>query len=155
MGNFNKFGGDRGGRDFGGRGFGGGRKFGGQAGGPRQMHQATCSKCGQDCEVPFRPTGERPVFCSNCFKNQGGPDNRFARKSFGGASVHAGIQGGISKEQFAALSVKLDKILSILAIAKPIKAEAIVNEPAAEEKKKKETAKKAIAPAKKAKARKK
>lgn len=156
MGNFNKFGGDRGGRSFGGKGFGGGQKFGGHTGGPRQMHQATCSKCGQDCEVPFRPTGERPVFCGNCFKSQGGPPvNRFGPKSFGGASVHSSSQGGLSKEQFAALSVKLDKIISLLAIAKPVKTETVINEVVVEEKKNKEISKKTKAPAKKSKSKKK
>lgn len=36
------------------------------------MHQATCSECGKDCEVPFRPTGSKPVYCSECFENMGG-----------------------------------------------------------------------------------
>ena len=42
------------------------------------MHKATCSKCGDSCELPFRPSGSRPVFCSNCFDKQdgGGSDRR-------------------------------------------------------------------------------
>ncbi|MBL7206009.1 MAG: DNA-directed RNA polymerase [Candidatus Aenigmarchaeota archaeon] len=35
--------------------------------GPRQMHKATCSECGKDCEVPFKPVEGRPVFCRDCF----------------------------------------------------------------------------------------
>jgi CxxC-x17-CxxC domain-containing protein len=35
--------------------------------GPRQMHQVTCAACGCQTEVPFKPTGERPVYCSDCF----------------------------------------------------------------------------------------
>jgi len=35
--------------------------------GPREMHKATCSECGQECEVPFKPTEGRPVFCKDCF----------------------------------------------------------------------------------------
>lgn len=31
------------------------------------MYPAVCSQCGRNCEVPFRPTGEKPVYCSNCF----------------------------------------------------------------------------------------
>lgn len=47
---------------------GSGRGFGGGSGGPRPpMHKATCSECGAGCELPFRPNGDRPVFCSNCF----------------------------------------------------------------------------------------
>jgi CxxC-x17-CxxC domain-containing protein len=31
------------------------------------MHKAICSECGAKCELPFKPTGDKPVFCSNCF----------------------------------------------------------------------------------------
>jgi CxxC-x17-CxxC domain-containing protein len=31
------------------------------------MHKAICSECGSKCELPFKPTGDKPVFCSNCF----------------------------------------------------------------------------------------
>lgn len=40
---------------------------GGGYGGPREMHTVTCSDCGKDAEVPFRPRGDRPVYCSDCF----------------------------------------------------------------------------------------
>lgn len=39
--------------------------FGGRT--PRQMHTATCAQCGQATEVPFRPRGDRPVYCSDCY----------------------------------------------------------------------------------------
>lgn len=41
---------------------------------PTQLFSATCSLCGKSCEVPFRPSGDKPVYCSNCFgkKNEGG-----------------------------------------------------------------------------------
>jgi len=32
------------------------------------MHKAICSECGEKCEVPFKPTGDKPVFCSKCFE---------------------------------------------------------------------------------------
>ena len=72
MGNFNrdnKF--NRGGgRDFNRGGFnrGGGR--------PVEMHKAVCSNCGNECEVPFRPTSGKPVFCSNCFDRNRSTDSR-------------------------------------------------------------------------------
>jgi CxxC-x17-CxxC domain-containing protein len=35
--------------------------------------KAICAECGQACEVPFKPTGDRPVYCRNCFsKREGG-----------------------------------------------------------------------------------
>lgn len=40
------------------------------------MHKATCAGCGKICEVPFRPTGSKPVFCRDCFQNNGGSDVR-------------------------------------------------------------------------------
>lgn len=35
--------------------------------GPKEMHKATCSDCGGECEVPFKPTEGRPVYCRDCF----------------------------------------------------------------------------------------
>jgi CxxC-x17-CxxC domain-containing protein len=32
--------------------------------------EVTCYECGIDTTVPFKPTGQRPVFCSACFKSQ-------------------------------------------------------------------------------------
>ena len=34
----------------------------------REMHKATCSECKKECEVPFKPTDGRPVYCKDCFK---------------------------------------------------------------------------------------
>lgn len=51
--------------EFRGGGRGGGR--GGFSSGPREMHKATCSECGKETEVPFKPTEGRPVFCRDCF----------------------------------------------------------------------------------------
>jgi CxxC-x17-CxxC domain-containing protein len=35
--------------------------------GPREMHKAVCSECKKECEVPFKPTEGKPVFCRECF----------------------------------------------------------------------------------------
>lgn len=70
MGNFNRDGRGSGGRDFSRGGF---RDRGSDR---PAMHKAICSRCGKECEVPFKPTGIRPVFCSNCFENNGGSDRR-------------------------------------------------------------------------------
>jgi len=34
----------------------------------RQMFPAVCAECGQDTEVPFEPRGDRPVYCSECYR---------------------------------------------------------------------------------------
>jgi CxxC-x17-CxxC domain-containing protein len=38
--------------------------------GPRTMHKATCSECGKECEVPFKPTEGREVFCKDCYSKK-------------------------------------------------------------------------------------
>ena len=35
--------------------------------GPREMYPINCAECGNDAMVPFRPRGDRPVYCSDCF----------------------------------------------------------------------------------------
>ena len=34
---------------------------------PREMHDATCARCGKACKIPFVPKDGRPVYCSECF----------------------------------------------------------------------------------------
>lgn len=36
--------------------------------GPREMHKATCADCGKETEVPFQPSGDRPVYCQECYQ---------------------------------------------------------------------------------------
>jgi CxxC-x17-CxxC domain-containing protein len=48
-------------------GYGGGG-FGNRSSGPREMFTATCSSCGKEAKVPFRPTNGKPVYCSDCFR---------------------------------------------------------------------------------------
>jgi len=66
--------------------------------GEKRMFKATCSECGDSCEVPFKPTGSKPVFCSDCFEASGGGK--------GGS--------GSSNKQFEILNDKLDEILKVL-----------------------------------------
>ena len=53
--------------------FEGGRSGGNRGGGfrsnfgPREMHKATCSECKKECEVPFKPTDGKPVYCKECY----------------------------------------------------------------------------------------
>ena len=57
---------------YGGGGGGGGGGYGDRDRGPREMFSATCSSCGKDAQVPFRPTSGKPVYCSDCFRSQRG-----------------------------------------------------------------------------------
>jgi CxxC-x17-CxxC domain-containing protein len=62
--------GDSGGGSYGGgsSSYGSGGGYGGGSSrGPREMFTATCSSCGKEAQVPFRPTSGKPVYCSDCF----------------------------------------------------------------------------------------
>jgi CxxC-x17-CxxC domain-containing protein len=80
------YGGRSGGRSGGGRGgYGGGRSGGGNYGGrggsygnrdeKPEMHSADCHTCGDQCRVPFKPNGRKPVFCSDCFSKESNAAN--------------------------------------------------------------------------------
>ena len=49
---------------------------GGRSGGyqQREMYDATCAACGAKTQVPFRPSGDRPVYCRDCFRQN---NNRY------------------------------------------------------------------------------
>ncbi|MGE5381266.1 MAG: zinc-ribbon domain containing protein [Methylocystaceae bacterium] len=36
----------------------------------RQMYSAVCAACGRETTVPFQPSGERPVYCRDCYSSQ-------------------------------------------------------------------------------------
>ena len=98
----------------------GGRRQGGGFRGsdsrPREMHKAVCDNCGNDCEVPFRPRGDKPIYCSNCFEEKGGGSSKRRDRNSSG-------EGGFQKrdntnkqllEQVSSLNAKLDRILNVL-----------------------------------------
>jgi len=35
---------------------------------PRQILAATCAQCGKYIEVPFEPSADKPVYCSDCYR---------------------------------------------------------------------------------------
>jgi CxxC-x17-CxxC domain-containing protein len=42
-------------------------------GGDKEMHKVTCSDCGKETEVPFKPSGDRPVYCRDCYQKHKPP----------------------------------------------------------------------------------
>lgn len=62
------------------------------------MHAAVCDECGADCEVPFRPSGDKPIYCSDCFSQKRGSsgDNRgrdrsAGRSNYGDKRMYSGV----------------------------------------------------------------
>jgi CxxC-x17-CxxC domain-containing protein len=171
MGRFNRDSRSGGSRDSGSRGFGnrggGNRSFGNDSG-RSQMHKAVCDDCGNECEVPFRPTGDRPVYCNSCFGKHGNkPSGRvegndyprsgfddkkmfsavcdkcgnkcevpfrptggkpvYCKQCFGKGDKPSAGNNDQLKEQFQILNAKLDKILKSL--NPTVSTEAILNLP--------------------------
>ncbi len=123
MGDFNRDGGSDRRRSGGFRGRDSGRFSRGRSGGfdrrdrgrdrpseSREMHSAVCDKCGKDCEVPFKPTPGKSIYCNDCFKDknrESGSRSGFGRPSDG---------------NFDQINEKLNKILKILGATKePVK----------------------------------
>jgi CxxC-x17-CxxC domain-containing protein len=112
MGKFNN---DRGGGFNKNRGgFGGGNRFSNNRGadrGPVTMYDATCDECKRPCQVPFRPNGDKPVYCKNCFDKRGGgrEQGRFAGAA--GNVSPGGFSVNDIKTQLAMINIKLDKLL--------------------------------------------
>ncbi len=50
-------------------------RYGGGYGSQRQMFPVKCAECGKDTEVPFEPRGDKPVYCSDCYRKVR-PNNR-------------------------------------------------------------------------------
>ena len=135
-------GGDRGGSRGGyggdrGRNRGGDRRSDRGGYGAPTMHKAKCDGCGNTAELPFKPTGDKPVFCSACFsakrEESGGGDRRDSRggdrrdgrggdrkPSFGGERRNdrdrrpAGPDVSGLAQKVDALHAKMDKILKSL-----------------------------------------
>jgi CxxC-x17-CxxC domain-containing protein len=66
-----------------------------------EMHETTCDECNRVCEVPFRPTSGKPVYCSNCFNK----NDSYEKKE-------RGLKG--TSSDLDKINRKLDKILRIL-----------------------------------------
>jgi len=100
---------ETGGRDRGrDRDFGGDRGRGRDRGSDRQMYKVICDSCGDRCEVPFKPSGDKPVLCSNCFAGNTG----------GGSGGRRSEQ---SSEKHDEILAKLDKIINLLQRTNPVK----------------------------------
>ena len=145
-------GGGRGGNSRG--GFGGGRSggrsggFGGSRGGDRggfrekpTMHKAVCDECGKECEVPFRPSNDKPIFCDACFggKREGGRND--SRSSH---SPRSSAPAADYSKQFSEINDKLNKLIAILEKSSTPTVKVVAEEKEAKKVTKKVVAKKAV-----------
>tara|TARA_Y100000034_G_C6783157_1_gene350186 strand:- start:408 stop:740 length:333 start_codon:yes stop_codon:yes gene_type:complete len=63
----------------------------------RTPHTVICDTCNEECEVPFKPTAGKPIYCDDCFKK-----NRSSRPNNNNSR-------GLDE-----VNKKLDEILSLL-----------------------------------------
>lgn len=85
--------------------------------GPRkELHKAECANCHKVCEVPFRPSGDRPVYCRDCFGGKSeAPRKEFSRAPrFERAPQARDTRIDEIKQQVAALNAKLDRAIETL-----------------------------------------
>jgi CxxC-x17-CxxC domain-containing protein len=99
-------------------------------GGDKQMHPATCSGCGKACEVPFRPSAGKEVFCHDCFakvkgeetfvrndrNDRGGDRNDFRNRSDDRSFKPAPTVGNMDAvvRQLQVVTAKLDQLITIM-----------------------------------------
>ncbi len=97
---------DRGSSRFGNSG---GRGPMGRDRGELRMTRVTCDSCGKKCEVPFRPTEGKPVYCRDCFdKDKGG--------SGSSGSQTQGCSCNITERDLDVINEKLNKIMESLGL---------------------------------------
>lgn len=104
------------------------KSWGADRGGDREkvtMHKATCSDCAKMCEVPFYPSGDKPVYCNDCFGSKREGVDRKPRQDFGNRGPRrdfndrpalrndfrpAPVNDDV-KKQLMDISTKLDRLL--------------------------------------------
>ncbi len=128
----NRFGNRRSG--FNGRDGGRGRFGGDRDRGPVTMYQAICDQCGKPCEVPFKPTSGKPVYCSACFgskkeigNNRGGNSSqrnydsyKAPKKQDFGNDISKGNNNEV-KKQLEILNGKMDLLIKAIEAITSIK----------------------------------
>ena len=115
------------------------RSFGDRDSRRPPLYDAVCDECGKDCRVPFKPSGEKPVYCSDCFEKKGGRDSNrsgdrrdFPRRSFGGRDSGRPSQNNLGDRSISQLvgkieilNTRLDTIISLLSSAGKKKSDSV------------------------------
>jgi CxxC-x17-CxxC domain-containing protein len=84
----------------------------------KKMFSAVCVDCGKRCEVPFRPTGNKPIYCSSCFENVGSTRSGGYKKSTEGKNTNVNADAILLNDQLKNINSKLEKIIEILSPTK-------------------------------------
>ncbi len=74
-------------------------RFGGRSSDRIERTTVTCDSCNKSCEVPFKPSSNKPIYCDACYKKESGSKNRRNPSN-----------------EFVEINKKLDKIMKALKI---------------------------------------
>ena len=93
----------------------------------KQSYRAVCDKCGTNCEVPFKPTGSKPIYCRDCFRTMGDSESprprQFGNREYSGSrrpdhfeksEYSESARPDQFKRELDQINLKLDKILRVL-----------------------------------------
>jgi CxxC-x17-CxxC domain-containing protein len=96
-----------------------------------ELHEVTCDKCGVKCDIPFKPTNNKPVYCRSCFRKESGSESRGAPEKFESRgrdrfeskpkfeelkSHNEPSTSNVSSEDLDKINRKLDKIMKALKV---------------------------------------
>jgi len=65
-----------------------------------EMFPAVCDDCGKDCQVPFKPSSSKPIYCSRCFEKRG--------------NTHEGSGNSSHNALLEIINEKLDRVIGLL-----------------------------------------
>lgn len=77
-------------------------RFGGRNSERTERTEVTCDSCKKRCEVPFKPTSNKPIYCSDCFRKDSG------------SKFNGGSRSNDSSKELMEINQKLDKIMKML-----------------------------------------
>ncbi len=143
MGNFQGGGGSNRGGGFRGGSSGGRPNYHGGDRSEVTMYKAVCDECHKSCEVPFRPSGDKPVYCNECFSKKRGNDDYGPRRDFTDRGLKRefnnrpfsqppfskpmGAQNDITK-QFGEINARLDRIMAAIErLPQPKETKSVIN----------------------------
>ena len=93
--------------------------------GPVTHHKATCTKCGDSCEVPFKPVSGKPIFCRNCFVKTGDTvtgraGDRFGKREYASHTFPTSTRetpkndNDVVVRQLEAMNAKLERLIQVV-----------------------------------------
>lgn len=87
----------------------------------RIMHTSVCAQCRESCQVPFKPRGDKPVYCNSCFggrlDSSRDTRNNFSKpREFRGEKPSLSLNNSKLIGKIDELIDKLDQVVRLMAV---------------------------------------